>query len=124
VGWISLVDVSGPRPSTQFIYSPDKWSFIVALIAGTAGVLSLTSAKSGGLAGVFISVTTVPAAGNIALGIAFGARDEIWTSALQLLVNIAGMALAGWAALAVQQFIWSRVSMRRAKAMKRTRRML
>ena len=124
LGWISAGDVTGPRPSTQFIYSPDKWSFIVALIAGTAGVLSLTSAKSGGLAGVFISVTTVPAAGNIALGIAFSARDEIWTSALQLLVNIVGMAMAGWAALAVQQFIWSRVSLRRAKAMRRTRRML
>ena len=50
------------------IYTPDKWSFIVALIAATAGVLSLTSRKSGALTGVFISVTTVPAAGNIALG--------------------------------------------------------
>lgn len=87
-------------------------------------MLSLTSAKSGGLAGVFISVTTVPAAGNIALGLAFGARDEIWSSALQLLVNLVGMALAGWAALALQQFIWSRVSIRRARAVARARRML
>lgn len=44
-----------------------KWSFIVAVIAGAAGVLSLTSARTGGLSGVFISVTTVPAAGHIAL---------------------------------------------------------
>ncbi len=124
VGWITLADLTGPRPSTAFIYSPDKWSFLVAVIAGTAGALSLTSARSGGLAGVFISVTTVPAAGNIALGIAFGAGFEIWPSALQLLVNIAGMALAGWAALALQQFVWSRVSIRRAKAMTRPRRML
>jgi hypothetical protein len=42
------------------------------LIAGAAGVLSLTSAKTGGLSGVFISVTTIPAAGNVALGLAFG----------------------------------------------------
>jgi uncharacterized hydrophobic protein (TIGR00271 family) len=124
VGWITIADVTGPRPATDFIYSPDKWSFIVAVIAGTAGVLSLTSARAGGLAGVFISVTTVPAAGNIALGIAFGAGYEIWPSALQLLVNISGMALAGWAALALQQFVWSRVSIRRAKAMTRPRRML
>jgi uncharacterized hydrophobic protein (TIGR00271 family) len=124
VGWITIADVTGPRPATDFIYSPDKWSFIVAVIAGTAGVLSLTSARSGGLAGVFISVTTVPAAGNIALGIAFGAGYEIWPSALQLLVNISGMALAGWAALALQQFVWSRVSLRRAKAMTLPRRML
>ena len=119
----AVVEV-GPRPATAFIYSPDRWSFVVAVVAGAAGVLSLTSAKAGGLAGVFISVTTVPAAGNIALGIAFGAGDELWPSALQLLVNIAGMALAGWATLALQQFVWSRVSLRRATAMTRPRRML
>ena len=124
LGWVTLDDVTGPRPATEFIYSPDKWSFIVAVIAGAAGVLSLTSAKSGGLAGVFISVTTVPAAGNIALGIALGAWYEVWPSAVQLVVNLAGMALAGWATLALQQFVWSRVSIRRAKAMTRPKRML
>lgn len=124
LGWITLADVTGPRPATDFIYSPDKWSFIVAVIAGTGGVLSLTSTKAGGLAGVFISVTTVPAAGNIALGIAFGVGHEIWPSTLQLLVNISGMALAGWAALALQQFVWAKVSVRRGKAMIRPKRML
>ena len=68
LGWITLDDVIGPRPATAFIYTPDKWSFIVAVIAATAGVLSLTSRKAAALTGVFISVTTVPAAGNIALG--------------------------------------------------------
>ena len=63
---------------------PDKWSFIVAVIAAAAGVLSLTSAKVGGLSGVFISVTTVPAAGNVALGLAFGLGTEVRGSALQL----------------------------------------
>ena len=48
LGWVTLADVTGPRPGTEFIYSPNKWSFIVALIAGAAGVLSLTSAKTGG----------------------------------------------------------------------------
>lgn len=124
LGWITTANVTGPRPATDFIYSPDRWSFIVAVIAGAAGVLSITSAKAGGLAGVFISVTTVPAAGNIALGIAFGAGDEIWPSTLQLLLNIAGMALAGWATLAVQQFVWAKASVRRSKAMTRPKRML
>ncbi len=113
VGWISIEDITGPRPDTAFIYTPDKWSFIVALIAAAAGVLSLTSAKVGGLSGVFISVTTVPAAGNVALGLAFGAGSEIWGSTLQLLVNVSGMALAGWATLAFQQAVWSRVRLRR-----------
>jgi Domain of unknown function (DUF389) len=76
------------------------------------------------VSGVFISVTTVPAAGNIALGIAFGVGDAIWGSTLQLLVNLSGMAVAGWAALAIQQAVWSKVSVRRAKAMTRPKRML
>jgi uncharacterized hydrophobic protein (TIGR00271 family) len=124
LGWITLQNVEGPRPDTAFIYTPDRWSFIVALIAAAAGVLSLTSAKAGALVGVFISVTTVPAAGNIALGIAFGAGHEIWGSALQLLVNITGMAVAGWATLALQQAVWSRVSVRRAKVLHVPRRMV
>jgi uncharacterized hydrophobic protein (TIGR00271 family) len=115
LGWITLENVVGPRPGTDFIYTPDKWSFIVALIAAAAGVLSLTSAKVGGLSGVFISVTTVPAAGNVALGIAFGAAHEVWGSALQLLLNVTGMAVAGCLTLAIQNVIWSRMARHRAR---------
>ncbi|MDR7085761.1 putative hydrophobic protein (TIGR00271 family) [Aeromicrobium panaciterrae] len=110
LGWITVDDVTGPRPQTAFIYSPDRWSFIVAVIAAAAGVLSLISAKAGGLSGVFISVTTIPAAGNVALGLAFGVGHEIWGSTLQLLINITGMALAGWATLAIHQALWARFS--------------
>jgi uncharacterized hydrophobic protein (TIGR00271 family) len=48
------VDSDGPgdvRPLTEFISNPDFFSFFVAYLAGTAGVLSLTSAKSGALSG-------------------------------------------------------------------------
>jgi len=121
LGWVTSDDVTAPRPQTQFIYSPDKWSFIVAVIAAAAGVLSLTSAKVGGLSGVFISVTTVPAAGNIALGLAFGVPHEVSGSALQLLVNVSGMAAAGWATLAFQQSVWSRMSARRTQLVDRLR---
>jgi uncharacterized hydrophobic protein (TIGR00271 family) len=120
LGWISREDVVGRRPDTDFIYTPDKWSFIVAVIAAAAGVLSLTSAKVGGLSGVFISVTTVPAAGNVALGLAFGVGEEIRGSSLQLVVNITGMALAGWATLAFQQWVWSRVLPIRARRRDKT----
>ena len=122
LGWITLEDVTGPRPGTAFIYSPDKWSFIVAVIAAAAGVLSLTSAKVGGLSGVFISVTTIPAAGNVALGIAFGAGSEIWGSTAQLLINLIGMAVAGWATLAFQQVVWARMSARRSRVLRLRRR--
>ena len=122
LGWVTAEDVTGPRPGTAFIYTPDKWSFIVAVIAAAAGVLSLTSSRVGGLSGVFISVTTVPAAGNVALGIAFGAPSEIWGSTLQLVLNLTGMAVAGWAALATQQALWSRLSARRGRLLNRLRR--
>jgi uncharacterized hydrophobic protein (TIGR00271 family) len=115
LGWVTVGDVTGARPGTDFIYTPDKWSFIVALIAAAAGVLSLTSAKVGGLSGVFISVTTVPAAGNVALGIAFAATGEIWASAFQLLLNVTGMAIAGWLTLALQQVVWNRKAKRRRR---------
>lgn len=109
LGWIEHDDVMGPRPATAFIYSPDKWSVIVALIAGAAGVLALTSARLGGLAGVFISVTTVPAAGNVAIAIAFAAWDEVAGSTAQLVVNIVGMTFSGWLTLLLQQAVWRRV---------------
>ena len=115
LGWIVTEDVTGERPGTDFIYTPDKWSFIVALIAAAAGVLSLTSAKVGGLSGVFISVTTVPAAGNVALGLAFGAWDEVTGSAIQLALNISGMVLAGWATLALQHLVWNRKARHRQR---------
>jgi uncharacterized hydrophobic protein (TIGR00271 family) len=112
LGWITRANVVGPRPQTDFIYSPDKWSFLLAMTAAAAGVLSLTSAKVGGLSGVFISVTTVPASGNVALGLAFGAWSEVTGSAMQLAINISGMALAGWITLAVQQAVGGRMSRR------------
>jgi len=122
LGWVSSGDVSGPRPGTHFIYFPDKWSFVVAVVAAAAGVLSVTSARTGGLSGVFISVTTIPAAGNIALGLAFGATEEIRGSTLQLLINLTGMAIAGWVTLAIQQTVWQRMSANRARLVRRVRR--
>ena len=123
LGWITLDDVIGPRPATAFIYTPDKWSFIVAVIAATAGVLSLTSSKAGGLTGVFISVTTVPAAGNIALGAAFGVGLAIWAAPAAPGERVRyGAGRLG--RLAIQQAVWSRMSVRRPKAMMRPKRML
>ncbi len=120
LGWVVLDDVTGPRPGTDFIYTPDKWSFIVAVIAAAAGVLSLTSARIGGLSGVFISVTTVPAAGNIAIGIAFTQWSEVVGSSAQLALNVSGMALAGWLTLLVQQRVWKRKTQKRRRRLDRS----
>ena len=121
VGLIDPAQITGLRAGTAFIYQPNVWSLIVAVIAAAAGVLSLTSSKVGGLSGVFISVTTVPAAGNIALGIAIGDWAEVSGSAQQLLINLVGMAVAGALVLALQQAVWSRVSAYRARLVERLR---
>lgn len=104
-GWIEAADLARPRPNTGFIWAPDRWSFVVALLAGAAGVLSLTAGRSSALVGVFISVTTVPAAGNLALAIALRVPDEMGGAALQLAVNLTGMVLSGTAVLAVQRLL-------------------
>lgn len=114
-GFITEVDVLKPSPGTSFIYSPNWWSFLVAIVAGAAGVLSLTSSRTSGLVGVFISVTTIPASGNIAIATVFGLWNEVIGSATQLGINIGGMAIAGWLTLLFQQAIWARVNSRLAQ---------
>lgn len=109
-GWISR-ELAATGPRTDFIISPDVWSFVIALLAGVAGVLSLTAAKSSTLVGVFISVTTVPAAGTIGLTVATGLWGEAWQSLLQLLINLAGMVLSGTVTLLVQRVVWARIRM-------------
>ena len=110
LGWVTYADIVGPRPQTSFIYHPNRWTLVVAVIAAAAGVLSLTSAKTGGLAGVFISVTTIPAAANTALALALGDWVEMRGSLTQLLLNVVAMALAGWATLAIQGAVVGRTS--------------
>lgn len=95
-----------PRPNTGFIYQPDPFSFIVALLAGVAGVLSLTSAKAGTLVGVAISVTTVPAGANAALALSYGEFGQMWGSAEQLLLNLGGIILAGVLTLIGWKLLW------------------
>lgn len=96
-------------PLTDFIVQPDTWSFIIALLAGVAGVLALTTSKSGPLVGVFISVTTVPAVGTVALCLGLGVWSEIPGALLQLGVNLAGLVLSGTLTLLVQRVVWARV---------------
>lgn len=109
-GLIDVGSIVGPRPGTQFIYTPNAWSFIVAIIAACAGVLAMTSSLSTGIVGVFISVTTIPAAGNIAVGIVFAEWQQVAGSAAQLAINVTGMAIAGWITLAITQKLSKRTN--------------
>ncbi|WP_141206520.1 DUF389 domain-containing protein [Streptomyces griseorubiginosus] len=94
------------RPNTGFVYAPDAFSFVVAVLAGIAGTLSLTSAKSGALVGVAISVTTVPAAANAAVAMAYGDMSQTVGSTNQLLLNLMGIVLAGTLTLLLQKWLW------------------
>ena len=94
---------SQSHPMTDFVSQPDALAFIVAFLAGTVGVLSLTSAKSGALIGVLISVTTIPAAGNIGLASAYGDWAEAAGALGQLSLNLAAILLAGTATLYLQR---------------------
>lgn len=117
VGFSILMDAAGQftesrleadRPNTGFIYAPDKFSFIVAVLAGIAGTLSLTSAKSGALVGVAISVTTIPAAANAAVALSYGDTKQTWGSTEQLLLNLLGIIVAGTATLLAQKWFWAK----------------
>jgi uncharacterized hydrophobic protein (TIGR00271 family) len=91
------------HPLTRFVSSPDALSAFVALVAAAAGVLSLTSAKSGALIGVLISVTTIPAASAIGVGVAYGNWDEVAGAAGQLGINLTAIVLSSVGTLFVQR---------------------
>lgn len=112
--WMGWIDLSNLRVNqeVQFIVKPDRWSFIVALLAGAAGVLSITAGKSSALIGVFISVTTVPAAGYVAVALALSDWGEVGGSVAQLALNIAGMLISGTVTLAIQRKFWPQVGHR------------
>ncbi len=93
---------------TDFISNPDAFSFIVASLAGTVGVLSLSATKSGALIGVLISVTTILAAANIGISAALGEWSECRGSVLQLVVNLSAIVLAGVLTLEIQRALYRR----------------
>ena len=116
VGLFTEAKLESERPNTGFIYAPDWFSFVVAVLAGAAGTLSLTSAKSGALVGVAISVTTVPAAANAAVALIYGDAKQTWLSTGQLLLNLLGIILAGTFTLLAQKWLWARQRERSAEA--------
>jgi len=96
-------DMLAPHPQTAFIYQVGWPSVVVALIAGVVGMVSLTSAKSGALIGVFVSVTTIPAAAAVSVALVFGLSSEAWGSLLQLFVNILAIQVAAGLTLILQR---------------------
>ena len=96
----------GIRPVSDLINNPNLFSVVVAVLAGIVGVVSLTEARASALIGVFISVTTIPAAADIGLSLAYSSWSEARGSAFQLLLNVVLLIAVGAAALRAQRIIW------------------
>jgi len=92
----------GERQLTAFISRPDALAAVVAVLAGIVGMLSLTEARSGVLIGVLVSVTTLPAIGNIGAAAAYRSWDDVAGAALQLAINVTGLVVAGVLTLYLQ----------------------
>ena len=98
---------------SDLISSPDAYTVVIAFCAGIAGMLSLTTAKSGALTGVLISVTTIPAAGNLGVAAAYTDWGSFGGSLIQLGLNVAAICVAGVLTLLVQRRAYRR---RRSRA--------
>jgi uncharacterized hydrophobic protein (TIGR00271 family) len=102
-GEVPAAYLRGDEPLTSFVSHPNVYSVIVALLAGVAGTLSLTAAKSTALVGVFISVTTVPAAAGIATAAVTGRYSDAWGASVQLIVNLLCIIAAAFVTLSVSE---------------------
>ncbi|SEB86171.1 DUF389 domain-containing protein [Rhodococcus koreensis] len=101
LGWMEFESIES-LDQVDFIYRVGPLSLIVALLAGAAGMLALVSSKSAALVGVFISVTTVPAAGFAVVAVTVGEWRVAALAALQLGVNMVGIVVAGVLVLALR----------------------
>lgn len=118
VFWASIVfRAAGATPDNfsdadhslaSVIASPDFFAFFVAFCAGAAGMISLSTAKSGALIGVLISVTTIPAAANVGVSAAYADWESFRGSATQLAVNLVAILSAGTLTLAIQRAVYNR----------------
>src|SRR5919204_995754 len=99
---------SASHSLSQTIANPDFFAAFVAFCAGVAGMLSLTTAKSGALIGVLISVTTIPAAANVGVSAAYADWDSFGGSIGQLGLNIASLLAAGIITLSIQRALFNR----------------
>jgi uncharacterized hydrophobic protein (TIGR00271 family) len=92
----------------NLVSSPDAYTVVIAFCAGIAGILSLTTSKSGALTGVLISVTTIPAAAGVAVGAAYTDWEGFAGSLLQLGLNLTFLCIAGVLTLLVQRRVYVR----------------
>jgi uncharacterized hydrophobic protein (TIGR00271 family) len=91
----------------------DDETLVVALVAGSAGMLALET-RAGAAVGVAISVTTIPAAAYLGVAAGLGEIGKAAGALGVLSMNIAAMVVGATIALAVQERLRERERRRRA----------
>ena len=80
---------------THFVSEPNAYSAVVAFVAGAAGTIALARAQATAVAGVLVSVTTIPAAAAIGVDLADPDWADMGGAALQLAINLVALVVAG-----------------------------
>ncbi len=88
-----LADVT-TVPEIRERVAPDFLMLAIAIGAGVAGIISLTSGVSVALVGVMIAVALIPPAATVGIGLAWGQPSVSVGSAVLLLVNVLSINLA------------------------------
>jgi uncharacterized hydrophobic protein (TIGR00271 family) len=86
---------------TSFVTEPNGYSAVVAFAAGVAGTIALARRQATALAGVLVSVTTIPAAAAMGLDLSTGTWRDFAGATIQLGINLVCLLAAGLATLAV-----------------------
>jgi uncharacterized hydrophobic protein (TIGR00341 family) len=79
--------------------APDVLSLVVALAAGAAGAVSISSGISTAVVGVMIAAALVPPMGVVGIGVAWGEPAAVLGSFVLVLVNVLSINLAALAVL-------------------------
>jgi uncharacterized hydrophobic protein (TIGR00271 family) len=86
---------------TSFVTEPNAYSAVVAFVAGVAGTIALARAQATAVAGVLVSVTTIPAAAAMGVDIANSNWSDFGGASLQLAINLVALVVAGIVTLTV-----------------------
>ena len=86
-------------PEIRERVAPDFLSLVIAIGAGVAGIVSLTTGVSTALVGVMIAVALIPPAATVGIGLAWGAPLVTLGSGVLVLVNVLSINLAAMVVL-------------------------
>jgi uncharacterized hydrophobic protein (TIGR00271 family) len=100
---------------TSFVSEPNVFSVVVAIAAGIVGTIALAQGRPTALAGVLVSVTTIPAAAALGVDLVFADWDDAGGAAAQLLINIVAIVCGSVTTLVVHDRAWRAAVLRRTR---------